>query len=197
MGQQERFRFSMWYLCVGTEGSLLDGSAAPSLVLSLGTLPSVPELHDNPVWPKLKRQRKQKKRPNSYDSCGWKLCKEVITIQQSIKKSPRLVVVLSLTRKVFLTQSVEANLQLSPCKTKRWAVEGLALREAIGRIRTLLRWCYSEANVADALTKVDNRAHELLRKFLQSRLWRIVWDPEFTSSKKLKQQKKGKKSRTS
>ena len=80
---------------------------------------------------------------------------------------------------------------------KRSAVEGLALREGIGRTKTLLRWCHSEANVADALTKLDNRAHELLRKFLQSKVWRIVWDPDFTSSKKLKQQKKGKQSRTS
>ena len=82
-------------------------------------------------------------------------------------------------------------------KDKRSAVEGLALRETIGRTRTLLRWCHSEAIVADALTKADNRAHELLRKFLQSRVWRIVWDPGFTSSKKLKQQKKRKQSRTS
>ena len=80
---------------------------------------------------------------------------------------------------------------------QRSAVEGLALREAIGRTRTLLRWCYSEANVADALTKADNRTHELLRKFIRSRVWRIVWDPEFTSSKKLEQQKKRKQSRTS
>ena len=79
---------------------------------------------------------------------------------------------------------------------KRSAVEGLALREAIGRTKTLLRWCHSEANVADALTKLDN-AHDLLRKCLQSKVWRIVWDPDFTSSKKLKQQKKGKQSRTS
>ena len=34
---------------------------------------------------------------------------------------------------------------------KRSALEGLALREAIGKTRTLLRWCHSEANVADAL----------------------------------------------
>ena len=71
---------------------------------------------------------------------------------------------------------------------KRSAVEGLALRESIARTRTELRWCHSEANVADALTKQDTRAHELLRKFLSSRTWRIVWDPDFTSSKKLKAQ---------
>ena len=80
---------------------------------------------------------------------------------------------------------------------KRSAVESLALREGIGRTKTLLRWCHNEANVADALTKLDKRAQELLRKFLQSKVWRIVWDPDFTSSKKLKQQKKAKQSRTS
>ena len=80
---------------------------------------------------------------------------------------------------------------------KRSAVEGLALRGGIGRTKTLLRWCHSEANVADALPKLDNRAHDLLRKFLQAKVWRIVGGPDFTSSKKLKQQKKGKQSRTS
>ena len=137
----------------------------PPVVLSLGTLVGVPELRVHPVLLRLKRQRRHRMRPNSYDSRGWKLCKEVMRIRQSIRKSPRSEVVSSLTRKVFLTQSIEANPQLFPCTDKRSAVEGLALREAIGRTRTLLRWCYSEANVADALTKADNRAHELLRKF--------------------------------
>ena len=74
----------------------------------------------------------------------------------------------------------------------------------VGTERSLGRECCSllsyfldrEVNVADALTKVDNRAHELLRRFLQSRVWRIVWAPEFTSSKKFKQEKKGKQPRT-
>ena len=71
---------------------------------------------------------------------------------------------------------------------KRSAVEGLALRESIGRTKTLLKWCHSEANISDALTKVYLRAHELLRQFLRAGIWKIVWDPNFTSSKKLKQQ---------
>ena len=49
-------------------------------------------------------------------------------------------------------------------------MEGLALREGIGGTKTLLKWCHSEANVADALTKLDNRAHDLLRKFLQAKV---------------------------
>ena len=94
-------------------------------------------------------------------------------------------------------QVIEMNPPHSPCRTKTSAVESLALRYAIGRTRTLLRWCYYEANVDDALTKLLNRAHDLLRKFLQSPVWRIVWDPDFINSKKLKQQKKVKRSKSS
>ena len=67
-------------------------------------------------------------------------------------------------------------------------MEGLALRESLGRTKTQLRWCHSEANVSDGLTKADPRALQLLRKFLASSVWRIIWDPLFTSSKKLRSQ---------
>ena len=75
---------------------------------------------------------------------------------------------------------------------KRSAVEGLALRESLGRTKTQLRWCHSEANIADGLTKAEPRAQQLLRKFLTDYIWRIVWDPDFTSSKKLRSQARGK-----
>ena len=163
----------------------------------LGTLEGVPELHVHPVLPRLKRQRRHKKRQNSYDSCGWKLCKgyDDTIVDQEISKVGGGCLIID-AKGVFdaIHRSKSAALSM---QDKRSAVEGLALREAIGRTRTLLRWCHSEANVADALTKADNRAHELLRKFLQSRVWRIVCDPESTSSKKLQQQKKGKQSKTS
>ena len=162
------------------------------VVLFLGTLEGVPELHVHPVLPRVKLQH----RPNSYDSCGWKLCKgyDDTIIDQEISKVGGCLIIDA--KGVFdaIHRSESAVLSM---QEKRSAVEGLALREAIGRTQTLLRWCHSEASVADALTKADNRAHELLRKFLQSRVWRIVWDPEVTSSKKLKQQKKGKQSRSS
>ena len=51
------------------------------VVQSLGNLADVPELHAHRLLLRLKRQRRHKKRPNSYDSCGWKLCKEVMTTQ--------------------------------------------------------------------------------------------------------------------
>ena len=176
----------MWISLYWNRGVTV-GRECCSLLSHFLALAGVPELHVHLVLLRFKRQRGHKKRPNSYDSCDWKLCKEVVMTRESITKFPRSEAVSSLMRKVFSTQFIETNPRLFP----------LALREAIGRTRTLLRWCHSEATVVDALTKVDNRAHELSRKFLQSRVWRTVWDPEFTCSKKLKQQKKGNQSRTS
>ena len=92
---------------------------APHLVApSLGILAGVPELHVHPVLLRLKLQQRHRKRSNSYDSCGWKLCKEVMATPSSIRKSPRSEVVSSLTRKVFLTQPIEVNPQLFPCKIR-------------------------------------------------------------------------------
>ena len=166
------------------------------VVLFLGTLADVPELHVHPVPQRLKRQRRHKKRPNSYDSSVWKSRNEAMTTWQLTKNFPRSEFVSSLTRKVFLTHSIVANPYLFPCGTKgrRWRV--LPWEKWLEEAQTVLRWCHSEAN-ADDLTKMDIRAHEMLRKFLQSRVWRLVWDPEFSSSKKLKQQKKEKQSSTS
>ena len=53
---------------------------APLLVVqSPGTLADVPELHAHLVQLKHSPPRKHKKRLNSFDFCGWKLCKEVMT----------------------------------------------------------------------------------------------------------------------
>ena len=49
------------------------------VVQSPGTLADVPELHAHLVQLKHSPPRKHKKRLNSFDFCGWKLCKEVMT----------------------------------------------------------------------------------------------------------------------
>ena len=158
------------------------------VVQSLGTLADVRELHVHLVQLKHSPPRKHKKRRSSVDFC------DDTVIDQEIAKVGVCFIIDA--KGVFdaIHRSESAALSM---QDKRSAVEGLALREGIGRTKTLLKWCHSEANVADALTKLENRAHDLLRKFLQAKVWRIVWDPDFTSSKKLKQQKKGKQSRTS
>ena len=51
------------------------------VALSLGILAGVPGSHVHPVLLRLKRQRRHRKRPNSKDSCGLKMCKEVMTTQ--------------------------------------------------------------------------------------------------------------------
>ena len=72
---------------------------------------------------------------------------------------------------------------------KRSAVEGLALKESLARTRTKLRWVHSEINVADGLTKFDQRACQLVRQFLNAKTWLVKHDPTFTSAKKVKAQK--------
>ena len=72
------------------------------VVPSLGILAGVPELHVHPLLLRLRGNTSTiRDRPNSYDSCGWKLCEEVMTTPSSIKKFPKSEVLSSWTRKVF------------------------------------------------------------------------------------------------
>ena len=180
MGQQERFRFSM-FSPLETERSLLDGSAAPCCPISWHTrrCPRVARSSGSAET----QAATQAQEETEFARLFWL---EMVqggyddtTIDQEISKVGGCLIIDA--KGVFdaIHRSESAVLSM---QDKRSAVEGLALRDAIGRTRTLLRWCHSEPNVAGALTKVDNRAHELSRKFLQSRVWRIVWDPEFTDT---------------
>ena len=85
-------------------------------------------------------QHKHKKRPNSFNYCDQKLCKEATTTRWSKKKkSSRLEAVLSNAKVVF--DAIRRNKSAAfSMQDKRSAVEGLALRAAIGRTRTLLRF---------------------------------------------------------
>ena len=172
------------YLCIGTERSLLDGSAAPCCPISWHSrrCPRVARSSGSAETPSATQAQEETEFirllwleivQGSYDDT---------VIDQEIAKVGGCLIIDA--KGVFdaIHRSESAALSM---QDKRSAVEGLALREGIGRTKTSLRWCQSEANVADALTKLDNRAHEMLRKFLQSTVWRIVWDPDFTSSKQL------------
>ena len=122
-GQQERFRFSMWKsLCWNKKVTV--GWKCCSLLSCVLALADFPELHAHLVLQRHNQPRKHKNKPNSFDSCGWKLCKEAMTTLFLTKKSPKWEGVSSLTRKVFLTQFIEANPQPFSCKTKdrRWKV---------------------------------------------------------------------------
>ena len=70
---------------------------------------------------------------------------------------------------------------------KRAAIEALALRQAIRWSNTELRWIHSEAMIADALTKCSAKAWNRLERFLSTGIWKLVDDPDFTSSKKRNQ----------
>ena len=71
-------------------------------------------------------------------------------------------------------------------KDKHSAIEALALKQSLTENKTSLRWCHSEANIADALTKGNPIPLEVLREFVHRAKWKLVYDPSFTSSRKLK-----------
>ncbi|CAJ1424602.1 unnamed protein product, partial [Effrenium voratum] len=71
-------------------------------------------------------------------------------------------------------------------REKYTALELLGLVENMGRQDTQMRWCDSDAQLADGLTKLS--AQDRARKFLQAgQLWNLVHDEKFVSAKKKKQ----------
>ena len=71
-------------------------------------------------------------------------------------------------------------------REKCTALELLGLVENMGRQGTQMRWCDSDAQLADGLTKLS--AQGRVRKFLQAgQLWNLVHDEKFISAKKKKQ----------
>ena len=148
------------YLCVGTERSLLDGSAAfccsiswqsrrcPRVARSSGSAETQAATQAQEGTEFIRLLWLEIVQGGYYDTI----------IGQEISKVGGCLII---DAKGVFDAIHRIGSAAHSMQEKRLAVEGLALREAIGRTRTLLRWCHSEANVADALTKADNRAHEL------------------------------------
>ena len=153
------------YLCVGTERVFLDGSAAPCCPISWHSrrYPRVARSSGSAET----QAATQAQEETEFIRLLWL---EIVQggyddtiIDQEISKVEGCLIIDA--KGVFdaFHRSESAALSM---QDKRSVVEGLALGEAIGRTRTLLRWCHSKANGADALTKTDNRARELIREFL-------------------------------
>ena len=70
-------------------------------------------------------------------------------------------------------------------KEKYTALEVLHLNQNIERQKTEVRWCNSDAMLADGMTKLQ--AQDRVRRFLENeQLWNVVYDPTFTAAKKLR-----------
>ena len=70
-------------------------------------------------------------------------------------------------------------------KEKYTALEILALVQNMKLQATELRWCNSDMQLADGLTKVG--AQDRMRRFLEEgQQWNVVYDPKFIAAKKLR-----------
>ena len=70
-------------------------------------------------------------------------------------------------------------------KDKKSGLEALALKQNLVQLKTGLRWCHSLAQLADCMTKNDDKSRasfELLQR--RNYKWKIVADPSFMAAKK-------------
>ena len=70
-------------------------------------------------------------------------------------------------------------------KDKYSSLEILCLLESLEKMQTTVRWVHSDAQLADHLTKPLPIG--TLHKVMNEGFWTLVYDPDFTSAKKLKQ----------
>ena len=72
---------------------------------------------------------------------------------------------------------------------KRSAIDALALKRALVETGRHLRWCHSEAQLADMLTKDSEKAREPWRLLCKrGGTWRLIYDPDYVSARKRKAQ---------
>ena len=79
----------------------------------------------------------------------------------------------------------DLNSSAGGLQEKYSALELLSLCERIREGKTAIRWVNSDAQVADSLTKPTKPGS--LHQLLHSGRWRLTYDPDFTSAKRLKQ----------
>ena len=131
------------YLCVGTERSLLDGSAAPCCPISWHSrrCPRVTPSSGSAETQAATQAQEETEfilllwleiAQGGYDDT---------MIDQEISKVGGCLIIDATGVFDAIHRSESAALSM---RDKRSAVEGLTLREAIGRTKTLLRWCHSE-----------------------------------------------------
>ena len=87
-----------------------------------------------------------------------------------------------------IVQKKDLNSAAFGLRDKHISLEVMCLLEAIQRLKTDVRWVHSEAQLADGLTKPLPPG--ILHKVLLEGRWTLMYDPNFTSAKKLRAAKK-------
>ena len=86
--------------------------------------------------------------------------------------------------KALYDAAMQGDLPSFSMKEKYTALELLSLVQQMDMQKTQLRWCNSNAQLADGMTKVQ--AQDRIRKFLEDgQRWNLVYDDTFTAAKKL------------
>ena len=81
-----------------------------------------------------------------------------------------------------LARSASSSLNL---KDKKSGLEALAIKQSLCNPKTSPRWCHSFAQLADCMTKDDNKSRESFELFQKRKYhWKLVSDPSFTAAKK-------------
>ena len=87
--------------------------------------------------------------------------------------------------KALYDAAQQGDLPSFSMKEKYTALELLHLTQNMDRQETILRWCNSDAQLADGMTKLQ--AQDRIRKFLtDDQVWNLHYDENFTSAKRLK-----------
>ena len=101
------------------------------------------------------------------------------------KKTPGVLVVDAKALYDTLRQQDMPNLS---SKEKHTALEVMGLSQHLVEQETILRWCNSDQQLSDGMTKIS--AAEKVSKFVRSgQRWNLLFDESFTAAKKLKSTK--------
>ena len=110
---------------------------------------------------------------------------DVLDLRDPSSAARKMRGVLVIDAKALYDSIQQGDLPSFQSKEKYTALEVLSLTQNLDQQGTVLRWCNSDMQLADGMTKIG--AQDRMRRFLQQgQEWNVVYDPTFTAAKKLR-----------
>ena len=125
-----------------------------------------------------------------YLRLAWsEFCGYDVDLKEPAKSAKRVPGTLVVDAKALydVLQKKDLNSAGGGLKDKFSSLEVLCLLESIESHNTLVRWVHSEAQLADAMTKPLPQG--VLQKVMIEGKWKLTYDPEFVSAKRLKKRR--------